>query len=124
MARYAFQMTRYAFQMVSLIKDGKISRMANPGRVIYRAGSLTLSVRPISVCQVSNPERVTQHKALWPEVPSSTIEASVLPIVPNQPFVKSIGQEWSGIYQKSFFALCRKGMWRGVTLHGNNPFRV
>ena len=21
-----------------------------------------------------------------------------------------------------FFALCRKGMWRGVTLHGNNPF--
>ena len=21
-----------------------------------------------------------------------------------------------------FFALCRKGTWRGVTLHGNNPF--
>ena len=43
-------------------------------------------------------ERVTQHKVLWPEVPSPTIEASVQPIVPNQPFVKSIGQEWSGIF--------------------------
>ena len=62
-------MARYAFQMVIPIKDGKMSQMANPGRVIYRAGSLPLSVRPISACQVSNPERVTQHEALWPEVP-------------------------------------------------------
>ena len=45
MARYAFPMTRYAFQMACPIKDGKTSRMANPGRVIYRAGSLTLSIR-------------------------------------------------------------------------------
>ena len=186
-----------------------MSRMANPERVIYRAGSLTLSVRPISACQVSNPERVIQHEALWPEVPLDTIEASFQPIVPNQPFVKQI-KHWSGIvrnvseiffwkfqdknipgwflditdyswlqiqsamrtcghewfrrrnvfvlvsncqkpkeqreqsqaclsYAESrlrktksiarnlseiFFALCRKGMWRGVTLHGNNPFRV
>ena len=38
-------MARYAFQMISPIKDGKMSQMANPRRVIYRAGSLTLSVR-------------------------------------------------------------------------------
>ena len=31
---------------------------------------------------------------------------------------KSIARNLSEI----FFALCRKGMWRGVTLHGNNPF--
>ena len=70
--------------------------MANPERVIYRAGSLTLSIHSISVCQVSNPERVIQHKALWPEVPLDTIEASFQPIVPNQPFVKQI-KHWSGI---------------------------
>ena len=92
-------MTIYAFQMVSPIKDGKIFQMTNPDgkmsqmtkeRVIYRAGSFTLSIRPISACQVSNPERVIQHEALWPEVPLDTIEASVQPIVPNQPFVKKI----------------------------------
>ena len=116
-------MARYTFRMVSPIKDGKMSRMANPERVIYRAGSLTLSVRPISACHVSNPERVIQHKALWPEVLSPTKEAIVQPIVSNHPFVKQI-KHWSGIYQKSIFALYRKGMWRGVTLHGNNPFRV
>ena len=118
-------MARYAFRMVSLIKDGKMSRMANPGRVIYRAGSLTLSVRPISACQVSK-ERVIRHEALWPEVPLDTIEASVQPFVLNQPFVKQI-KHWSGFVRnlsEIFFALCRKGMWRGVTLHGNNPFRV
>ena len=38
-------MTIYAFQMVSPIKDGKMSQMTNPERVIYRAGSLTLSIR-------------------------------------------------------------------------------
>ena len=76
-------MTRYAFQMVSPIPDGKMSRMVNPGRVIYRAGSLTLSIHPISACQVSNPERVIQHEALWPEVPLDTIEASVQPIASN-----------------------------------------
>ena len=44
-------------------------------RVIYRAGALTLSIRPISTCQVSNPERVIQHEALWPEVALATTEA-------------------------------------------------
>ena len=43
-------MARYAFQMANPIKDGKIFQMANP-------------------------ERVTQHEALWPEVPLDTIEA-------------------------------------------------
>ena len=68
-------MARYAFQRANPIKDGKILQMANPESVIYRAGSLTLSIHPISACQVSNPERVTQHEALWPEVPLDTIEA-------------------------------------------------
>ena len=40
-----FWIAIYAFQMVNPIKDGKMSRMANPGRVIYRAGSLTPSIR-------------------------------------------------------------------------------
>ena len=76
-------MARYAFQMANPIKDGKIFQMANPERVIYRAGSLTLSIHPISACQVSNPERVTQHEALWLEVPSPSTEASVQPIASN-----------------------------------------
>ena len=49
-------------------------------RVIYRAGSLTLSFCPVSACHVSNPERVIQHKALWSEVPLDRIDA---PIQPN-----------------------------------------
>ena len=68
-------MARYVFQMVSLIKDGKMSRMANPGGVFYRAGSLTLPFCPVSAYHVSNPERVIQHETLWPEVPLDTIEA-------------------------------------------------
>ena len=72
-------MARYTFRMVSPIKDGKMSRMANPERVIYRAGSLTLPFCPVSAYHVSNPERVIQHKALWPEVPLDTIDASLQP---------------------------------------------
>ena len=80
--------------------------MTNPERVIYRAGSLTLSIRPISVCHVSNPERVIQHKALWSEVPLDTIDASVQPIVPNKPFVKQIKQ-WSGLSGIFFLKISR-----------------
>ena len=53
--------------------------MASPGRAIYRAGSLTLSFCPVLACHVSNPERVVQHKALCPEVPLDTIDASLQP---------------------------------------------
>ena len=53
--------------------------MASPERAIYRAGSLTLSWDSVSACHVSNPERVTQHKALWSEVPLDTIGASLQP---------------------------------------------
>ena len=101
-------MARYAFQMVSLIKDGKMSQMANPGRVIYRAGSLTLSIRLSQrakyltlffFCKLK--ERVIQHEVLWPEVPLDTIEASVQPFVLNQPFVKQI-KHWSGFVRNLF----------------------
>ena len=108
-------------KMFRMARKDKMFRMASPERAIYRAGSLTLSLDSVSACHVSNPERVIQHKALWPEVLSPAKEATVQPIVSNHPFVKQI-KHWSGIYQKSIFALYRKGMWRGVTLHGNNPF--
>ena len=65
--------------MASLIKDDKISRTASPERAIYRVGSLTLPFCPVIACHVSNPERVIQHKALWPEVPLDTIDASFQP---------------------------------------------
>ena len=68
-------MTIYAFQMVSPIKDGKMSQMTK--------------------------ERVIQHEVLWSEVPSPTIEASVQPTVPNQPFVKQINH-WSGFVRNLF----------------------
>ena len=44
-------------------------------RVIYRAGSLTRPFCPVSAYHGSNPERVIQHKVLWPEVQLDTIEA-------------------------------------------------
>ena len=53
--------------------------MASPERAIYRAGSLTLPLDSVSACHVSNPGRITQHKALWPEVPLDTIDASLQP---------------------------------------------
>ena len=65
--------------MANPIMNGKMFRMANPERVIYRVGSLTLPFCPVSACHVSNPERVTQHKALWSEVPSDRIDASLQP---------------------------------------------
>ena len=66
------------FWMANPIMNGKMFRMANPERVIYRVGSLTLPFCPVSACHVSK-ERVTQHKALWPEVPLDTIDASLQP---------------------------------------------
>ena len=74
MASPAFRMAIPAFRMAN---PG--SRMASPERAIYRAGSLTLSLDSVLACHVSNPERVIQHEALWPEVPLDAIDASLQP---------------------------------------------
>ena len=66
-------------KMFRMARKDKMFRMASPERAIYRAGSLTLSLDSVSACHVSNPERVIQHKALWPEVPLDAIEASLQP---------------------------------------------
>ena len=63
----------------SALMANHVFRMVSPERAIYRAGSLTLSFCPVIACHVSNPERVIQHKALWPEVPLDTIDASLQP---------------------------------------------
>ena len=87
-------------------------------RVIYRAGSLTLPFCPVSAYHVSNPERVIQHKVLWPEVPLDIIDA---PIQPNH-IKKCHIQTCKSLDIQSVYM--RVTLSRGVTLHGNNPFRV
>ena len=108
-----------------MVPDGKMFRMTSHAfrmtsheRAIYRAGSLTLSLDSISACHVSNPERVIQHKVLWPEVPLDIIDA---PIQPNH-IKKCHIQTCKSLDIHSVYM--RVTLWRGVTLHGNNPFRV
>ena len=81
MASRAFRMASRTFRMDSRVfrMDSRVFRMDSPERAIYRAGSLTLSFCPVSACHVSNPERVIQHEALWPEVLSDTPDAPLQP---------------------------------------------
>ena len=105
-------------RIASPIKEAKHAfRMASPERAIYRAGSLTLPFGPVSACHVSNPERVIQHEALWPEVPSDTIDASLQPTAFIHAPPTCAPSTCLPFTYVSY-------LWRGVTLHGNNPFRV
>ena len=63
-------------------------------------------------------ERVIQHKALWPEVPSDTIDASLQPTAFKHAPLKHANHPTYVPFT------CVLHLWRGVTLHGNNPFRV
>ena len=74
-------MARYAFQMISPIKDGKMSQMANPSSANLK--KWLLSTMPFG----PKCHRLQQKHQFSQSHPT---------IIPNQPFVKQI-KHWSGI---------------------------